>query len=225
MFAHLWEEPPGDHESPGIVRATNAQSSHQAYIAPQAKAEPRPDALVPGQMPDSDADPIAPSNRGRKGVFQPSGQHLVKLELGRAKARAGRLKEMNESLEDACFPEYQRAVASQFAGNPGPGSEKMMALGGSSLIMPKQKHEKGRKSYTANESLNRGTISRVEAQAAGIEPFILGGSGDTMWTFSTNQFDDASMWVRDPTWAATLKRELKLAAGNERRRRRLVCRG
>ena len=78
-------------------------------------------------------------------------------------------------------------------------------------------HRRGHQDHASQSARDRALCSHVAAQSKGISQF-LGDDDSVKWAFSTNVFDDASMWVRKPKGYDLLKAAPRSASSSPRGR-------
>ena len=131
--------------------------------------------------------------RGRGRGYKWTPLQRARAEAGRVKAEKKRLSQQTDALMKAVAPTTGEYVSTEIFGAASQQvrgqCKRELLVGGTKVTIAK----KGKNNADYVKGLRRGCLSHVQAQASALATFC--GSDDICHTWSTNSFDDASMWV------------------------------
>ena len=121
----------------------------------------------------------------------------AKIAFGRQKQLRAHANQRAKQLHAALAPKMQDTVSQVFGFGPLQAQEKSrdVVVDGALVHMPRLGHEDPHK----RADVDRAVCSHASAQAQALATFV--GAPGAAAVFSTNIFDDASMWVRKPAGA------------------------
>lgn len=137
--------------------------------------------------------------RGRGAGYRHTELTKTKIKAALAKARKVKAERRQKDVLTAFCPSQAVGASRCLAGGPSKSAAAapVAIIGGSAVFQQRVWRDRGERSH-----VDRALVSHVHSQSEGLAAFVRDSPGDQQdgvaWVFSTNTFDDASMWVSKP---------------------------
>jgi hypothetical protein len=149
--------------------------------------------------PDVAAAPADARDNGRLGATHSQGARR-NIKLAAAHSRVAISTKKSYQFADAAKPTFSKHVVSNCFSNQTTETTKVLMVNGTATQMLAKRT--GKRSGDAQRCYDYGDLAGIDGQAVGLAHFFGYEPSRVHGIISTNIFDDASMWMKDPCTAA-----------------------